>query len=207
MRVLFLTGVAIVLLGCGTSLAQIAAVPNATMPPSSTQAPALPGIVTPPRPAGSAGSTLGAIQLNLGTPIVGGTLGAIQVCPATGTAAAIANFPVDVTDVTANTAPGFGTSAISGNCNVGLPVPSPAAIGGSELGNGAVPLSTPPQASAPGLSPLIAAPVSAMPNAACAADLSMAGMTGVPTPYDSMGAVGTPYDSTGAVGTPSQSGC
>ncbi len=189
MRRLFLTAATIFSLGCGTCLAQTAAMPNVTTPPSSTQAPAFPGLVTSPRPAGGAGSTLGAIQFNLGSPIGGGTPGGIQICPVTETAGATANFPVDATDATTNAAPGFGTSAMSGSCNAGPQVSSPGIISGSEFSNGAVPLSA-TEAGGSGESPLIAVPYSATPSAACAGDSTTAESPGLPTPYDSAGAMG-----------------
>jgi hypothetical protein len=195
MRLLFLTAAAIFSLGSGPSLAQIAAVPNTTLPPSSTQVPTFTGLANLSRPAGVVGSTLGAIQLNLGGPI-GGSPGAIQICPTTGTAGASANFPVDATDATTNGAPGFGTSAVSGTCNAGSPASSPGIITGPEFSDGAVPLSA-TEAGGSGLSPLIAVPVSATPSASCASNLSTAETPGLPTPFDSAG----------AVGIPSQSGC
>jgi len=185
MRLLLLTAVAIVSLGCGTCLAQTAAMPNVTTPPSSTQAPAFPGLVTSPRPAGGAGSTLGAIQFNLGSPIGGGTPGGIQICPVTETAGATANFPVDATDATTNAPAGFGTSAMSGSCNAGSPASSPGVVSGSEFDDGSVPLGA-TEAGGSGLSPLIVVPTSATPSAAC---------PNSPTPYDSAGAMGTPSES------------
>jgi hypothetical protein len=199
MRLLFLTAAAIFSLGCGTGLAQIATVPsittppNSTTPPSSTQAPTFAGLANLPRPAGTPGGTLGAIQLNLGSPI-GGSPGAIQICPTTGTAGASANFPVDATDATTNGAPGFGTSAVSGSCNAGSPASSPGIITGPEFSDGAVPLSA-TEAGGSGLSPLIAVPVSATPSASCASNLSTIETPGLPTPFDSAGAVGIPLQS------------
>src|SRR5271163_1330409 len=119
MRRLFLTAAAIFSLGCGTSLAQTAAMPNVTTPPSSTLAPAYPGVANSPHPAGGAAGTLGSIQFNLGSPIGGSPQGAIQICPGAETAGATANFPVYQTDVTSNSAPGFGTSTMAGGCNAG----------------------------------------------------------------------------------------
>lgn len=185
MRRLFLTAAAIVSLGCGTCLAQVAAVPNATAMPSSTQAPTFPGQANSLPPPGAAANTLGTIQLNLGSPIVGSGLGAIQICPAGEMAGSTANFPVDATDATTNAPAGFGTSAMSGSCNAGSPASSPGVISGSEFDDGSVPLSA-TEAGGSGLSPLIAVPASATPSAACPSS---------PTPYDSTGAMGTPSES------------
>ena len=195
MRLLFLTAAAIFSLGCGPSLAQIPAVPNTTLPPSSTQAPTFTGLANSSRPAGVVASALGTIQINLGSTI-GGSPGAIQICPTIRTAGVSANFPVDATDATTNGAPGFGTSAVSGSCNAGSPVSSPGIITGSEFDDGADPLSA-TEAGGSGLSPLVAVPIIPTPNASCASNLSTAETPGLPTPFDSAG----------AVGIPSQSGC
>jgi hypothetical protein len=199
MRLLFLTAAAIFSLGCGMCLAQIATVPSATTPPSSTQAPTFAGPANLLRPGGTPG-TLGAIQFNLGSPIVGSGPGAIQICPATGTAAAIANFPVDATDVTTNAAPGFGTSEMSGNCGPGSPASSPEILSGSEFSgvlqgsqfsDGAVPLSA-TEAGGSGLSPLIAVPGPGSPSASCASNSGMSESSGLPAPYYSGDVAGTP---------------
>jgi len=187
MRLLFPTAAAIVLLGYGTSLAQVAAVPNTTMPPistlapASTQAPAFPGTVNAPQLPGSVAGTLGTAQFNLGSPIGGRAPGAIQICPVTGTAAATANFPVDATDATTNAAPGFGTPGMSGSCVAGTPASSPGIITQSQFSDGAV-LTGATEAGGPGLSPLIAGPYT--PTTSCAS--VTAAMPEVPTPYDSV---------------------
>jgi hypothetical protein len=182
MRRMFLTAAAVLSLGCGTCLAQTAAMPNVTMPPSSTLAPALPGPTSQSHLPGTAGSTLGAISFNLGSPIGGSNLGTVQICPTTETAGATANFPVDQTDVTSNSVPGFGTSTMSGGCGVGSPASSPGIIIDSVFSSGAVPLSA-TEAGGLGLSPLVAGPYSPAPSASCAS---------APAPYDSSGATGTP---------------
>lgn len=196
MRRLFLTATAIFSLGCGTGLAQLVPTPNVTTPPSSTlapatppsstQAPVFPGTVNSPRLPGAAGSTLGAIPLNLASPLGGNSPGAIQICPEAETAGATANFPVDQTDMTSNPAAGFGTLAMPGSCSTAAPASSPGVIAGSEFANGAVPLSD-TEAGGSGLSPLVAVPYSPAPSAPCS--------------------LAAPYDSAGATGTPSQSGC
>jgi hypothetical protein len=190
MRLLFLTA-AIFSLGYGTSLAQIAAVPNTTMPPSSTQAPTFGGLVNPSRPASAAGSMLGAIQFNLGGPIGGSTPGTIQICPPTVTAGTMTNFPVDATDVTTNGAPGFGTSAMSGSCNASSPASSPGIVSVPEFSDGAVPLSA-TEASGLGQSPLVAVPPPAPSAASCSSGLTMSEAPSLPMPYDSVGATGAP---------------
>ena len=163
MRLLFLTAAAVLSLSCGPSLAQIATVPNTTAPPSSTtppgstEAPTFAGPANLPLPAGIPGGTLGAIQFNLGSPIVGSPPGAIQLCPVTGAEGTMANFPVDATDVTTNAAAGFGTSEMSGTCNPGSPASGPGILTGSEFSDGAVPLIA-TEAGGLGLSPLIAVP-------------------------------------------------
>jgi len=194
MRRLFLTAAAIFSLGCGTGLAQIAPTPNVTTPPSSTlapatppsstQAPAFPGTANSPRAPGAAGSALGAIPLNLASPLGGSSTGTIQICPEAETAGATANFPVDQTDMTSNPAPGFGTLAMSGSCSPGSPASSPGIITQSEFSNGAEPLSA-TEAGGSGLSPLVAVPYSPVPSASC----------GLPAAFDSMGATGTPSPS------------
>src|ERR1700728_2687045 len=160
MQRLFLIAAAILSLGCGTCLAQTAAMPKVTMPPSSTLVPALPGLTNSSHPAGAAGSTLGAISFNLGIPIGASNPGTVQICPTTETAGATANFPVDQTDVTSNSVPGFGTSTMSGGCGIGSPASSPGIIIESVFSSGAVPLSA-TEAGGLGLSPLIAVPYSA----------------------------------------------
>ena len=206
MRLLLLTAVAIVSLGCGTCLAQVAAMPGATAVPSSTQAPTFPGQASSLPPPGAAANTLGTIQLNLGSPIVGSGLGAIQICPASVTAGSTANFPVDATDATTNAPAGFGTSAMSGSCNPGSPASSPGVISGSEFVDGSVPLSA-TEAGGSGLSPLIGVPVAATPSAAYSssptppvAAMPSAAYPSSPTPYDSAGAMVTPLES--AYGAP-----
>jgi hypothetical protein len=188
MRLLFLTAAVISSLGCGTSLAQIAIVPSATTPPSSTQAPTFAAPANLPFPAGTPGGTLGAIQFNLGSSIAGSTPGVIQICPATGTAGAIANFPVDATDMTTNAAPGFGTSEMSGTCSPGSPASSPEILSGSEFSDGAVPLSA-TEAGGLGLSPLIAVPGS--PSASCASGFGTSESPGLTAPYYSADVAGT----------------
>jgi hypothetical protein len=187
MRLLLLTAAAIVSLGYGTCLAQIATMPNATAPPSSTQAPTFPGLANSLRPPGAAANTLGTIQPNLGSPFGGSGLGAIQICSASGTVGSSANIPVDATDATTNAPAGFGTSAMSGSCNAGSPAPSPGVISGPEFVDGSVPLSA-TEGGGSGLSPLIAGPITPAPSAACPSSA-------------------TPYDSTGAIGTPSVPAC
>src|SRR5271167_3320464 len=182
MRRLFLTAAAIVSLGCGTCLAQVAAVPIATATPSSTQAPTYPGQANSLPAPGAVANTLGTILLNLGSPIAGSSLGGIQICPASGMVGPTANFPVDATDATTNAPAGFGTSAMSGSCNAGSPASSPGVVSGSEFDDGSVPLGA-TEAGGSGLSPLIAVPASAAPSTACPSS---------PTPYDSAGAMGTP---------------
>jgi hypothetical protein len=192
MRVLLLTAAAIFSLGCGTAWAQIAAMPNVTTPPSSTlapatppsstQAPAFPGVANSPHAPGAAGSALGAIPLNLASPLAGSSTGAIQICPTAETAGSSADIPVDATDATTSAPAGFGTSAMSGSCNAGSPASSPGVISGAEFVDGSVPLSA-TEAGGLGLSPLIAGPILIAPSAACPSS---------PTPYDSAGAMGTP---------------
>jgi hypothetical protein len=182
MRRLFLVAATIFSLGSETCLAQIAAMPNVTLPPSSTQAPTLPAPASSSRPAGTAGNALGSLSLNLGSPIGTSTPGAIQTCPTAETAGASADIPVDATDATTNSTPGFGTSAMSGNCIAGSPASSPGIIPTSEFSDGAVPLST-TEAGGLGLSPLIAVPYTAAPSAACPAS---------PTPYVGTGTMTTP---------------
>jgi hypothetical protein len=179
MRLLLLTAAAIFSLGCGTGRAQIAAMPNVTMPPSSTLAPAFPGVANSPHAPGAAGSALGAIPLNLAGSLAGSSAGAIQICPTAETAGSSADIPVDATDATTNTPAGFGTSAMSGSCNAASPAPSPGAISGAEFVDGSVPLSA-TEGGGLGLSPLIAGPYTPAPSAACP-----------PTPYGSTGAMGT----------------
>src|SRR5580704_6637040 len=162
MRLLLLTAVAIVSLGCGTCLAQVAAMPNVTMPPSSTLAPAFPGVANSPHATGS-----------------------IQICPEAAMTGSTANFPVDGTDATTNAPAGFGTSAMSGNCNAASPASSPGIVSGPEFVDGSVPLSA-TEGGGSGLSPLIAVPISPAPSAACPSS---------PTPFDSAGATGTPSES------------
>ena len=196
MRHLFLTAAAILSLSCGPSLAQIATVPNttappsSTTPPSSTQAPTFAGPANLPRPAGIPGGTLGAIQFNLGSSIAGSTPGIIQICPATGTAGATANFPVDATDMTTNAAAGFGTSEMSGTCSPGSPASSPEILSGSEFSDGAVPL-TATEAGGLGLSPLVAVPNPGSPSASCAGSSAMSESPGLAAPYDSGNVAGT----------------
>jgi len=185
MRRLFLVAATIFSLSCGTCLAQIAVMPNATATPSSTQAPTFPGQANSLPPPNAAANALGTIQLNLGSSIGGSGLGAIQTCPASGIAGSTANFPVDATDATTNAPAGFGTSAMSGTCNAGSPASSPGVISGSEFVDGSVPLSA-TEAGGLGLSPLIGVPASAAPSAACPSS---------PAPYDSAGAIGTPSES------------
>ena len=192
MRFLLLTAVAIASLGCGTCLAQVAAMSNVTMPasstlapatpPSSTQAPAFPGVANSPHAPGAAGSALGAIPLNLASPLAGSSTGAIQICPTAETAGSSADIPVDATDATTNAPAGFGTSAMSGSCVASSPAPSPGVISGSEFVDGSIPLSA-TEGGGLGLSPLIAGPISIAPSAACPSS---------PTPFDSAGAMGTP---------------
>jgi hypothetical protein len=194
-RPLFLIAVAIVLFSCGPSLAQIAALPNAmgttssTTPPSSTQPPTFAGPANVPLPT-LPGGPLGAIQFNLGNPIVGGAPGAIQICSATGTPGAIANFPVDETDMTTNAAPSFGTSELSGNCSPGSPASSPEILSGSDFSDGAVPL-TATEAGGLGLSPLIAVPSPGSPSAACISGSGMLESPGLTAPYYSGDAAST----------------
>jgi hypothetical protein len=182
MRRMFLVAATIFSLGCGTCLAQVAAVPNTTTTPSSTQAPTFPALANLLRPPGAAANTLGTIQPNLGSPIGGSGLGAIQICPASGMAGSTANIPVDATDATTNAPAGFGTSTMSGSCNAGSPASSPRVISGPEFVDGSVPLSA-TEGGGLGLSPLIAGPISIAPSAACPSS---------PTPFDSAGAMGTP---------------
>lgn len=185
MRFLFLTAAVVFSLGCGASWAQIVALPNVTAPPVSTQAPTFPAPASSSRPLGAVAGTLGTIQLSLGGPIAGSTLGVIQTCPASVTAGTTASFPVDATDATTNGAPGFGTSEMSGNCSPGSAPSSPGIISGLEFSDGAVPLNV-TEGSGSGLSPLIAVPITAVPSAACAESPV------VPTPSDSAGAIGIP---------------
>lgn len=182
MRRLFLVTATIFSLGCGTGWAQIAGMPNVTMPPSSTLAPAFPGVANSPHAPGAVGSALGTIQLNLASPLAGSSTGAIQICPTAETAGSSADIPVDATDATTNAPAGFGTSAMSGSCNAGSPAPSPGVISGSEFVDGSVPLSA-TEGGGSGLSPLIAGPILVAPSAACPSSS---------TPYDSVGAMGTP---------------
>jgi hypothetical protein len=195
MRRLSLTAAAVLSVGCGTCLAQTAAMPNVTMPPSSTLAPAFPGLTSSSHPAGAAGSTLGAIPFNLGIPIGGSNAGAIQICPEAETAGATANFPVDQTDATSNSVPGFGTSTMSGGCSAGSPASSPGIITESVFSSGAVPLSV-TEAGGLGLSPLVAVPYSAAPSTSCASNSGTSESSGLLAPY---------Y--TDVAGTPAQPGC
>jgi hypothetical protein len=185
MRLLLLTAVAIVSLGCGTCLAQVAAMPNVTMPPSSTLAPAFSGVANSPHAPGAAGSALGAIPFNLASPLAGSSTGSIQICPEAGMTGLTANFPVDGTDATTNAPAAFGTSAMSGSCNAASPASSPGVISGPEFVDGSVPLSA-TEGGGSGLSPLIAVPISPAPSSACPSS---------PTPFDSAGATGTPSES------------
>jgi hypothetical protein len=187
MRLLLLTATTIFSLGCGTGWTQIATMPNVTTPPSSTLAPALPGVANSPHASGAAGSALGAIPLNLASPLAGSSTGAIQICPTAETTGSSVNIPVDATDATTNAPAGLGTSAMSGSCNAGAPASSPGVISGAEFVDGSVPLSA-TEGGGSGLSPLIAGPISIAPSAAC--------------PSSS-----TPYDSEGAMGTPSVAAC
>src|ERR1700739_3204925 len=142
MRRLFLTTTAIVMLSCGTSLAQVAsgsgstvsgptisgaatpaamAPPSSTQAPSSTQTPSYPGMVSMPR-VGAPGSALGAIHMNLGASLAVGGMGAISTCESASTGGA-SNIPVDATDATATANPGFAASAAPTLCQPPPPPP------------------------------------------------------------------------------------
>jgi hypothetical protein len=156
MRRLFLIAAA-VMFGCGTSLAQVASLPDTTMPPSSTQAPTSTGSTVSIPPAGAPGTALGGIHLNLVSPLSGGGIGSISTCAANDFAGAASNFPVDETDPTAGATAGFNASGMSGICSAPSPPPTIGPVSGSVFSSGAVPLSG-TEAGGSGLSPLVAGP-------------------------------------------------
>jgi hypothetical protein len=79
--------------------------------------------------------------------------------------------------MTTNGAPGFGTSAMSGNCNPSSPASSPGIISGPEFDDGAVPLSA-TEAGGLGQSPVIAVPPPSTTAPLCGSDPQcMVGMT------------------------------
>lgn len=193
MRRLFLTTTAIVILGCGASLAQVAPMPGgtsaATTPPSSTQAPTSAGAAISMPPAGSPGSALGAIQPSVPSPIPNSGVGTISECAANGTAnsaGTAADFPVDATDATASASPGFDASEASPNCAAtSSPPPTPGLVSPPDFANGAVPLGT-TEAGGSGLSPLIAGPfpqpppTPELPTTTCSGDATASELTSDP---------------------------
>jgi hypothetical protein len=179
MRNLFLITAAMVLLGGGTSVAQVAPSPGVTAP---MRAPVSGSPLTPsPR---AVGSPLGSIQLNLGSQISASGLGTITTCPAAGIANAAPNFPVDATDPTGAGASQFGTPALA--CGAALPPSSAGIVTGATFSDGAIPLAA-TEAGGPGMSPLIAVPPASLSASSCSSGLTMPETSGLPTPPDSAG--------------------
>jgi hypothetical protein len=167
MRRLFLIATSMVLLGCSPSLAQIVAMPGTTAAPIIAPAPAAAaGNTNATPPAGTPGTALGSIHLNLASPLSGGGTGSISTCTANGFAGAASNFPVDETDPTAGATPGFDASETSATCSAPSPPPAIGPVSGSVFSSGAVPLSA-TEAGGSGLSPLIAGPFPTAPAASC----------------------------------------
>ena len=180
MRYLYLTTLALVLLGSATSFAQVASSFGNT---TTTTVPVATSTSSVPTP----GTPLGAIQLNLGTPISASGLGSISTCPATGITSTASNFPVDATDPTGAGASQFGTSAMS--CGTPSPPSGPGIVTGSAFSDGAIPLGA-TEAGGSGMSPLVAVPPPAVSAASCSGGLTMLEAPSLPTPYDSAGAAG-----------------
>jgi hypothetical protein len=202
MRRLFFITASVLLLGCGTTFAQVGPASSPATPPAGAPA----GGTGFAPPAGSPGSALGAVHLNLGAPIAGIGVGTITSCPASGMAGTVSGLPVDPSDPTASgmatpaatasfplgpTDPlatensQFGTSALSGNCSPPSAPPSPAAVDTSTFGNGAIPLSV-TEGGGSGLSPLIA-----VPAPGCPSSLMMPETATLPMPFDSNGTTDT----------------
>jgi hypothetical protein len=208
MRRLFLITTVVMLVGGGTSFAQVGLTSSPAAPPAGAPVGAPAGVTVSAPPAGSPGSALGAIRLNLAAPIAGIGVGTITACPASGATGTVSGPPIDPSDpmasdmATASTAPAtaslplsptdplatensqFGTSALSGNCSPPSAPPSPAAVDTSTFGDGAVPLSA-TEGGSSGLSPLIA-----VPPPGCQNSLMTPEMATLPMPYDSNGATG-----------------
>lgn len=173
MRRALLITASMICLGCSTGLAQLAPtpgvpLPRAYMPPSSLPA----GTMTMAPPAGTSGSALGAIHMNLGAPFAGIGLGTITICPASGMAGIAPSLPTNpTTPMTADIAPSassvatipvapvtspFGTSW--GGCTAPLPSSAPPNLDSATFANAAVPL-TSTEGAVSGMSPLITVPV------------------------------------------------
>src|SRR5882762_8572424 len=144
MRVLPLMTAAIVLFGCGSTLAQQVGSPsmrpttNTRLPGMRTTSPGMPTTsaatvpLTPPAVGASPGAALGAIGTTLGTPAtVAGNVGTITTCATMGSAAG-PSTPFDATfaDPVTGTLPpqplpgatipapyAFGSSITTGACN------------------------------------------------------------------------------------------
>jgi len=173
MRRLLLITAAMVLFGCSASLAQVAGSYGA----------AAPQVMTPP--AGSPGTALGAIHLNLASPLANNGAGNISQCAVNGAGMA-ANFPVDATDVTASATPGFNASEASPGCAAASsPPPTPGLVSGSDFSDGAVPLGS-TEAGGVGLSPLVAGPVPQLPATTCSGDATTSELTSEPLTSDPM---------------------
>lgn len=178
MRRALLITASIICLGCSNSFAQVAPaigipLPRLAMPSSSSPA----GITTMASPAGTSGSALGAIHINLGAPIAGIGIGTITACPSNGMAGITPSLSTNpTTPMTADMAssatsagtipvapvtPAFSPFALSGGCATSLPSSAPPNLDSLTFANAALPL-TSTEGATSGMSPLITVPV---PNA------------------------------------------
>ncbi len=201
MRRALLITASIICLGCSNSLAQVAPttgvpLPRAAMPPSSSFA----GMTTMAPPAGTSGSALGAVHINLGSPIAAGIgIGTITACPPSSMAGITPSVPTNpITPMTADMAssatsagtipvapvtPAFSPFALSGGCAASLPSSAPPNLDSSTFANAAVPL-TSTEGATSGLSPLITVPVpgAVIPLTSTGAASSMSTLMAPPFP-------------------------
>jgi hypothetical protein len=201
MKRVFPVAAAAILLACGTTFAQ-----------APTTRSTAPMALTVPMPSvGAVGSGLGVIQPNLGSliPAAGSALGSITTCPVTGmvanstTDSSVGGLPGSMNGTSA-IAP-FGTAVLAGTCSPSTPaialgfsnaapLSSPGTITASAFGDGALPLDV-TEASASGMSPMIAVPDPATSAMSCNGGSTMLQTPSLPSLFDNAGAIGisSPY--------------